>query len=109
MDFEELGGLFFTGVVVGILVNTFFPFLLSLTIENTSSLSPHVRAIFILIPLLLLAIPVITIFESVESFIAGVFGVAFSIIVLRSVGVTEILLIITISIAVIWWVRNKIR
>lgn len=109
MDFEELGGLFFAGVVIGILVNTFFPFLLSLTIENTSSLALHVRAIFILIPLLLLAIPVITIFESIESFIAGVFGVIFSILVLRSVGITEVILIFAIAMVVIWWVHNKIK
>lgn len=109
MDFKELGSSFFAGVIIGILVNKFFPFLISLTIENTSSLDPHLRVVFILIPLVLLAYPVITTFESIESFIAGVGGVIFSIFVLRSVGITEVVLIFAIMIFGFWWIHNRIK
>jgi len=109
MDFDELWGFFIGGVIIGILVNSFFPFLLSLTIQNTSSLSLPLRAIFLLIPLLFLAFPVITTLDSIESFIAGIFGVLFSIFVLRSIGVTEVVLTVAIVIVIILWIHDNIN
>lgn len=87
MDSEEIVGAFFSGLVTSPLINTLFPIIVSMTITNSESLPFFTKWLLRMLPFVLLLVLFFTIIDSIESFVAGILGVVFSIAVFGGIGI----------------------
>lgn len=100
MNPEEVFEAFVAGLITALLTNALFPIILSSTVDNTKSLSLSTRILFLLLPLTILIVVALLVFQSKESLVGGVFGVLFSVFVLETARISEFVVIIAIIVYV---------
>lgn len=105
IDWDEIGGAFISGLVSSPLINALFPFIVSLYFENSQSFPFLTKWLLRLIPFVILLVLFLAVIDSVESFIAGVIGLIFSILVFGSIGVSGIVVMVTIFVFAVIKIR----
>lgn len=106
MNEEKVVGAFFSGLVTSPLVNTLFPIIVSLYFDNSASLPFLTKWILRMTPFVLLLVLFMAVIDSTESFVAGVLGLLFSIVVFGGIGISGLVTMVAILAVAAVKIRN---
>ena len=100
MDIGKIVGAFVSGLATSPLVNALFPITVSMVFTNSESLPFLTKWLFRALPFFILLMLFLMVIDSSESFVAGVLGLVFSIVVFGSIGIVGLVVMVAIFVVV---------